>query len=235
MCALIPAAGRGARFGATQNKVFTPLAGRPLLTWTLEVFARCAEIEAIVIVGQFVELPLLHDIAKQFGGGKVRAIVPGGPDRQSSVRNGLIACAGFDYVAIHDAARCGITLEVIQRTVAMAQEKKASAVAALPLADTLALEASGSSETRQIAGYIPRDNLWTIQTPQIFPLELIQKAHEAAHREGVLVTDDTQLIRRLNQPIYLALGSPQNFKVTRPEDTAVMEAVLKMRPFRHTG
>ncbi|MEI6431480.1 MAG: 2-C-methyl-D-erythritol 4-phosphate cytidylyltransferase [bacterium] len=225
VCALIPAAGRGARFGATRNKVLTELGGRPILGWTLEAFARCHVIEAIILVGQFEELPLLHAIAAEFGGGKVTAVVAGGEDRQESVRNGLAACDGFDFVAIHDAARCGITPEVISRTVNLAQEKNASSVAALPITDTLASE--NPDAPGAVSGYIPRDHLRAIQTPQVFPVPLIRAAHDVALAEKLTVSDDTQLIRRLGEPVYFALGSPRNCKVTHAEDATLMAIALR--------
>src|SRR5262245_57659970 len=105
VCALIPAAGRGVRFGGSDNKVFAPLLGRPLLAWTLDAFALCDAIDAIVLIGSEPDLPRLHDLGRQYGGPKFRDVVLGGPDRQSSVRNGLAACADFEYIAVHDAAR----------------------------------------------------------------------------------------------------------------------------------
>ena len=198
-----------------------------MLGWTLAAFAGCDVIEAIILVGQFDELPLLRLLGDEYGGGKVTAIVAGGADRQSSVYNGLTLCAGFDFVAIHDAARCGVTPELIARTVNLAREKNASAVAALPVADTLASESLDAPNV--IAGYVSRDHLWAIQTPQVFPVPLLCAAHDAAITEGVTVSDDTQLIRRRGEPVYLALGSPENFKVTRSEDAVLMAAVLESR------
>jgi 2-C-methyl-D-erythritol 4-phosphate cytidylyltransferase len=68
VCALIPAAGRGARFGGSENKIFAPILGRPLLAWTLEAFARCEAVESVLLVGNAADLPRLREISERWGG-----------------------------------------------------------------------------------------------------------------------------------------------------------------------
>ena len=107
--ALIPAAGRGVRFGGSENKVLTPLLGRPLLAWTLEAFASSPEIEAILLVGSSADQDRLAQIGAQYGGGKLRGVVLGGATRQESVLRGLEQIPEDSPVLIHDAARCCVT------------------------------------------------------------------------------------------------------------------------------
>lgn len=278
MCALIPAAGRGARFGAPQNKVFAPLLGRPLLGWTLQAFADCPDVDSVVLIGSEADLPVLREIGERYGGGKVRDVVLGGADRQSSVRNGLAACPDAEFIVIHDAARPCVTPALIAQVLSSAHDVGSAATAVVPVADTLVrgpLADSGQWYPRVEGGIVahsdgetvPRDGVFAVQTPQAFKAEYIRLAHAEAEREGFVATDDCGLIRwyrefiagqSANQPsipddlppsrlhdligqsghggwYYLRLGSPENLKVTRPEDLALAEAILARRHAITTG
>lgn len=230
VCALIPAAGRGVRFGASENKVFADLLGRSLLGWTLQAFARCDAVDDVVLIGGEADLPRLRAIGAQFGGGKVRNVVVGGADRQASVRNGLAALGDPDfplqgdaeYVLIHDAARCCVTPEIIRTVAVAARREGGGATAAIPVSDTLVRE-NGES--------VDRDRLWSVQTPQGFDRGWITQAHERALREGWQAADDAGLSERQGRRALLVFGSPENIKVTRPEDLALAEAILARRQY----
>jgi 2-C-methyl-D-erythritol 4-phosphate cytidylyltransferase/2-C-methyl-D-erythritol 2,4-cyclodiphosphate synthase len=224
VCALIPAAGRGVRFGGSDNKVFVPLLGRPLLAWTLDAFAHCDAIDAIVLIGSEPDVPRLRELADRYGGGKFLDAVIGGQDRQSSVRNGLAACAEFEYVAVHDAARPCVTPILIDSAVKDGRTFGATTVA-VPVADTLV----PGVESMLRGEDVPRDGLYAIQTPQVFARQLLCEAHDAAQRDGMHATDDAGLVRRLRGSTHQTPGSPENIKVTRPEDLALAEAVLAYR------
>jgi len=222
--ALILAAGRGARFGATQNKVLTPLAGRPLLGWTLEAFAQCEIVSEIVLVGSEADLPFLREIAQTFGGGKVQQIVEGGAERQESVRRGLAGISETAWVAVHDGARPCITPERITSVVQAAKEAGAATLA-VPVSDTIVREEAGDN----MGANVPREGLWAIQTPQVASWNLLYAAHEMAQRDGRNATDDARLIAETGQTVRLVLGSPENIKVTRPDDAILAEAILAKR------
>jgi 2-C-methyl-D-erythritol 4-phosphate cytidylyltransferase / 2-C-methyl-D-erythritol 2,4-cyclodiphosphate synthase len=230
VCALIPAAGRGARFGAAENKVFAPLLGRPLLGWTLEAFAHCAVIDAIILVGAEAELPRLQALGEQFGGGKLLVVVPGGDSRQASVRLGLDALPETcELVAIHDAARCCITPDLIESVIESARFWGA-ATASQPVRDTLTYE-----EPEGVTGYptvgppANRDELRAVQTPQVFPFEKICAAHAKARSVGAPATDDATLYAQYLGRVALASGALENLKVTTPEDLTLAEAILRNR------
>lgn len=221
VCALIPAAGRGVRFGGSENKIFAPILGRPLLAWTLEAFARCEAVESVVLVGNAADLPRLREMGQRWGGGKVQNVAPGGEDRQASVAAGL-AAADAPLVVVHDAARPCVTPALIAATLRAAGAAGA-ATAALPVADTLVREAPD-----QCAGEIvERAQVWAVQTPQAFQTELLREAH--AGQSLPRATDDAALVRRLGCPVKLVEGEPSNLKVTRPEDHALAEAILARR------
>lgn len=228
MVALIPAAGRGARFGATENKVFVPVLGRPMLAWTLEAFAQCDAITGVVLVGAEDDLPRLRTLGEQYVGAKLRAVLPGGATRQESVHNGLSVCADFDYVAVHDAARPCITPEIIEATVQSAVATGAATVA-FPVSDTLVRANSND----QMGTSVDRDGLWAIQTPQVFRTDLLTAAHEEVRNQtnadAPPITDDARLMDRLGIAVALVRGTSENLKVTRPEDLALAESILARR------
>ncbi len=234
MCALIPAAGRGVRFGAAENKVYTFLLGRPLLGWTLSAFAECAAIDAIVLVGTEGELDRLKEIGEMFGGGKLHAVVSGGSTRQESVRLGLSALPETcEWVVIHDAARCCVTPGLIADTAHGAQTYGSASVM-IPIADSLMKLhsdnhfADGRSDTWEP---VDRSAVYAVQTPQAFSKDVIHKAHEVALHEGLIGTDDLSLVRHvLNDGYWEPItGSPENLKITTPGDTALAEAILESR------
>jgi 2-C-methyl-D-erythritol 4-phosphate cytidylyltransferase len=199
VCALIPAAGRGARFGGSENKVFAPLLGRPLLGWTLAAFAHpdCWFVSDIILVGGSSgdDMTRLRKLGDMFGGGKVRAVVEGGAERQSSVREGVAAAmnVGAEWILVHDAARPCVSASVIGDTYISAL-KHGAATAALPVAETLVRAENNSSTAGE---NVPREDLWSVQTPQVFSVDVLWAAHQAAARDAVHGTDDAGLVRRL--------------------------------------
>lgn len=216
--ALIPAAGRGARFGSEHNKVLTEVLGRPVLGWTLAAFAQCDEITRIVLVGTEAETDLLWELGDRFGGGKVQAVVLGGSTRQESVRRGLDAVA-TEFVLVHDAARCCITPTLIGDAVGLTRLHLALTVVR-PVTDTL-MQRSGE--------LVDRSALVAVETPQGFQTELLRRAHASARNEGFVATDDASLLRRLGRPVHLMESSVPNPKITYAEDIAIAEALLAGR------
>jgi 2-C-methyl-D-erythritol 4-phosphate cytidylyltransferase / 2-C-methyl-D-erythritol 2,4-cyclodiphosphate synthase len=225
--ALIPAAGRGVRFGGKENKVLATLLGKPLLGWTLEAFAATPEIEAIVLVGSSADQERLLAIGEQYGGGKLRGVVLGGATRQESVLRGLESIPGDSPVLIHDAARCCVTPEIIQRVLSGALQGKGFATAAIRESDTLVREIPGTENVEPLS----REGVWRIQTPQGFrSAEWLQKAHEKAQIESLSATDDFGLMQVVTGASgYLRKGSSENLKVTEPEDILLAEAILGRR------
>lgn len=228
VCALIPAAGRGARFGSPQNKVFADLLGRPLVGWTLEAFGNCPAVDHVFLIGGAGDEERLRSIGQTFGGGKVRGVLRGGNDRQASVEAALHETAQMEFVLVHDAARPCVTPDLIAG-VSWAGRIFGAATAAVPISDTLVR--SGGTEDEFVRETVSRDGVWAVQTPQCFRRELLVRAHERAEETSApRGTDDAGLVQNLlGEPVHLFSGSPENLKVTRPADLALAEAVLSRR------
>jgi len=220
--ALILGGGSGTRMGTDQNKVFMPIRGIPaIVRATVPFTGICA---GAVAVAQPDEIPLMQAVFMQFGLSKfVTAVVAGGRTRQKSVWNGLQALPeDADIVMIHDGARALVTEDVIQRALKSAVEH-GSGVASLAVSDTVKrVDPKGRAlET------LDRETLRAMQTPQAFRVELIQKAHELAQREGFLGTDDAALLERAEIPVYVTEGSRRNIKLTTQFDIVLAAAILE--------
>lgn len=215
--AIIAAAGRGQRFGQG-DKLFAPLAGRPLIAHTLMAFEVCRRVDKVVLVLAGENLERGRRLVAAAGFDKVVAICPGGPRRQDSVRMGLEALGQCRWVVVHDGARPLVTAALIEAGLATAAETGA-AIAALPLADTL----KEVDDDGLIRRTLDRRNLWAAQTPQVFDYELLREAHRHTEDEA---TDDAALVEALGQRVKVFPGSPRNLKVTTAADLALAQALL---------
>ena len=217
--ALVPCAGSGSRAQTDLPKQYQPLAGRPLVRHTLDALAAVRRLASVLVV-----------VAP---GDEVLAGVPGidlvpcgGSTRAASVRNGLRAlrergAGDADWVLVHDAARCLLTPELVDRLIDECQADAVGGLLAQPLADTLKEEAGG-----RVAATLPRAGKWLAQTPQMFRIGLLAQALDAA---GETVTDEASAIEALGLAPRLVRGSAQNIKVTWPEDFALAQAILDSR------
>lgn len=207
--ALVVAAGRGQRLGSSTPKQYLPLAGEPLLRYSLAAFASHPSIAAVAAVIA-PEDRALYDRAAD--GLTLLPPVMGGATRQESVRNGLEALSQRDpeRILIHDAARPFIDHDTIGR-VLDALDSAAAAIAAVPVADTLK-----RGENGRVAGTVERNGLWRAQTPQGFHYRAILEAHRRFSQSEA--TDDAMLAEKAGMAVALVMGSEENFKVTTSDD-----------------
>ena len=225
--ALIPAAGMGKRMGAGINKQYLLVAGTPIVAHTIAVFDSSPLVDEIYVISPLDEIPYCRsEVVGAHGFAKVRAIVPGGAERQHSVLNGLravVSPADDDVVLIHDGVRPFVTQEIIERAIEAALTAD-GALVAVPVKDTIKVVVDGT-----IRETPPRANLWQAQTPQAFRYGIIRDAHERAATEEVLGTDDTSLVERLGKEVRVVMGDYRNIKITTPEDMILAEAFLRAR------
>lgn len=219
--AVVPAAGRGTRFGADRNKALVSLLGRPILRVTLDALAVCDEISDLVIAVRPDDRREVERICE--GLAKPWVLADGGTTRQESVRNAL-AFVESPIVAIHDAARPLVTPDIVSRCIASAREY-GSGVAAVPVADTL----QRADTEGVVLDSVSREDLWAMQTPQCAQMTLLQDAFERAERDGLVFTDEGSLLRNAGHIPRLARGAAYNMKVTTQEDLTLAEAILRSR------
>jgi 2-C-methyl-D-erythritol 4-phosphate cytidylyltransferase len=228
--AVIPAAGRGVRLGPGAPKALRTLNGTPMLIHAVRAMAASRAVSHVVVVAPPDGAPevksLLADHALPERTDFV--VVPGGESRQESVKLGLDALPdGIDIVLVHDAARPLVPVDTVDAVIEAVRDGAPAVVPALPLADTVKeVVPSADGTPEPVVATPPRARLRAVQTPQGFDHATLRRAHDTVTDD---VTDDASMIEQLGLPVVLVPGHEEAFKVTRPLDLVLAEAVLARR------
>lgn len=221
---VIPAAGRGLRFGGDVPKQLLLLAGRAVLLRSLDAFSGLVE-EAVLAVSDDLRVEverLLADARPPF---PVR-VTAGGATRQESVHRGLLATnANSNVVLVHDAVRPLVPPRCITACIAALADADA-AVVAIPCAHTVKRSRLATGEPALVDSTVPRDDLWLAQTPQGLRRTAALAAFARAAAEGWTCSDDVQVMERAGHRVALVPGDARNLKLTTHDDWAVAEALL---------
>ena len=209
--------------GAGLNKLLIPVAGRPILAWTLDAAIAADSISWIGIVGQLIDRDPIMDLVK--GCIKPFRWIEGGITRQESVQLGLAALPeDADYVLIHDGARCLVDPVLFNKCADITLSGQA-VITATPVTDTIKKVDSDGL----ILETPSRDCLWAAQTPQGFSVKDLKNAHSEAISNRWDVTDDASLYEKLGWPVHILEAPPSNIKVTNQFDLVVAEGFLSTR------
>lgn len=233
--AVVLSAGQGKRMGASVQKQYIELDGKPVIYYTLKTFQESEVIDDIVLVVGQGQISYVNDeIVRKYHFTKVDTIVEGGKERYDSVWQGLKVIADQEngladanregYVFIHDGARLFVDEDILKRGYDTVSRYSAC-VAGMPSKDTIKLvDDNGFSVTTP-----ERKCVWSVQTPQIFETSLIIEAYSKLMREECInVTDDAMVVEQMmDVPVKLFEGSYENIKITTPEDLKVAKAFLK--------
>ncbi|HSE84076.1 MAG TPA: 2-C-methyl-D-erythritol 4-phosphate cytidylyltransferase, partial [Thermodesulfobacteriota bacterium] len=208
--AIIAAAGLGRRFGGSTKKQFQSLGGKPILAYSIGSLEESSVREIILVVPEDSLSYFSEEVVNRFNFKKVIKVIPGGEERQHSVKRGFnsLSC-DTDIVVVHDGVRPFVGVDLIEEVIKEAL-KSGGAIAALPVKDTV----KKSSYENYIEQTISRDCLWLAQTPQAFSYGILKRAYEEAERDGFLGTDESSLVERLGVQVRLVKGSPMNVKIT---------------------
>ncbi len=253
VCVIIPAAGQSERFGQV-DKLAQDLGGRPLLVRTVEVFTKREEVTSIIVAGppdEFDTFKTRYGATLGFHGA---VIVEGGKTaRWETVQRALEHVPkDVTHIAVHDAARPGPSKEMLDRVFETAEELQAvipglEVQSTLKCIDENEIEVNPSSDddalaemilgdagkksiqARRVQKTIDRDNLFAIQTPQVFQVELLKRAYQQDLHE-LNVTDDASLVEILGETVHVVEGDAQNIKVTTPADLSLMRALMGVKP-----
>jgi 2-C-methyl-D-erythritol 4-phosphate cytidylyltransferase len=226
--AIIVAAGSGVRLGSGVPKAFVKIGGRTMLAYSLDAIGQVASQlhsidEVVIAVPEGFEDAARAETAAAGLGVPVK-ITPGGIERQDSVRIALgLTSAESELVIVHDAARPIAPPALFEACIGRAA-RVGAAIAAIPVADTLKRVNDGA-----IAATVARTGLWQAQTPQAFRRDLIVAAHQRAVDEGIVATDDADLVERTGVRVEVVEGSTANVKITTPSDLAIVEAIIAAR------
>lgn len=223
--AIILAAGNSSRMAAGQNKQLAVIHGKPVLAHTLLAYQNCPLIREIIVVTKENDFETVRNMREQYAITKLKKLVTGGADRQASAKNGFENIgAKTRFVAIADGARCLTTSEQISKVCLAAYRHNAASAAHL-VNDTL----KRATILGTVTETVDRENLWQVQTPQVFQISLYAAALAKAKRDGLTVTDDNALIENLGYSVYLTECGASNFKVTTADDLPLAEAILRYR------
>ncbi|MBS3809937.1 MAG: 2-C-methyl-D-erythritol 4-phosphate cytidylyltransferase [Desulfobacterales bacterium] len=223
--AVIVAAGRGERMQSPVAKQFLEIGGVPVLVRTLRVFARHPWISEIMLVVAHEDISLCRTmILPEFGEETAVRITEGGLLRQDSVYKGLLAVGDTEkIVVIHDGVRPFVSRDLISECIEGA-EQSGACIAGMPVSDTLKRVECGN----MVSETLPRERIWTAQTPQAFRYDLIKSAFDMAIAEGFTGTDDAFMLERTGRPVRIIEGSWRNIKITTPGDLELAGQLLKI-------
>lgn len=202
------------------DKLRTELAGKPVRAHSLQAFQDCEDVNEIIwVIAPDEPAPPLT--------GKISQVVPGGAERHHSVWNGLQGVT-TEFVAVHDAARPLITPAAISVCYEVAQESGA-AVCCEPESDTL----HRADDDRFLVDPVSRENVWRMQTPQIFRTELLRAAYAEVMTQSTIVTDEVSAVLAIGGKVRLWSNPEWNFKITYPRDLEFAEFILQQRTHDH--
>ena len=227
VAAIICAAGSSSRFGGKKKKPFVDVAGRAAFLRSVELFTDRRDVKQVILAIS----PEDEEIVKIRWGENLSffgvTICFGGKERFETVANALkLVKDDIDLVAVHDAARCCVTAELIDQTIKAAEISRA-AIPACPVVPTLKIVSEGF-----ISKTIDRQGFYEAQTPQVFDKSLLIKAYDnlaTMDKNSTYVSDDAQLVEMINQKVTVVETDNSNIKITRPNDVAIAEAILKIQ------
>lgn len=221
---IIVAGGKGLRVGGELPKQFHLIAGEPMLMHTIRAFNRYSESVRIVVVLPLVSQPYWAQLCEEYQFKVPHIVVDGGETRFHSVKNGLDLISDEETVAVHDGARPFVTCQLIERCFNVSIEKN---IGVIPVVDEV-------NSVRQMIGdesrVINRETLKLVQTPQVFPADLLKKAYKTEFNASF--TDDASVAEKWGMRIMLVEGEETNIKITTPFDMALAQYYYQLIAIR---
>lgn len=219
VAAIVVAAGKGERMGGGVKKQFRLLGGRPVLHWSLQALEEATPVDEVIVVTAEADVEdVQQEVSPRFS--KVRHVVAGGATRQESVARGLAAVSErVGWVIVHDGVRPLADADLFEQVLRAARTTGAATVA-LPVKETVKEVGSDGLVVRTL----DRSRLWSVQTPQAFARELLERAH--AQGPELEATDDCALVEALGEPVAVVWGSERNLKLTTPGDLRILETLV---------
>jgi 2-C-methyl-D-erythritol 4-phosphate cytidylyltransferase len=217
--------GRGApEKEGISRKQFMLLNGSPILIHTIRKFVSSPLVSEIVVALRGDNLSWANDLFQSQGFAKTVRTVEGGESRQQSVENALESISeDTDLVAVHDAVRPFIEIEVIEKVIREASESGAAIVGIVPV-DTVK-----QVHRNKVRATLPRERLILTQTPQVFKLDLLRQAFERARQDLFIGTDESSLVERLERvEVSVVPGTDRNIKITKPTDMELARLYLAL-------
>lgn len=213
--AIIPASGSGVRFSGKTPKQFIKAGGKEIIAYTLNTFNRIREVDSIIIATRKEYFDRLIKIVFENRFDKVAKIVEGGEHRMDSVYNALMNtnCAKNDFIIIHDAVRPFVSHDLINRLIKEAKKQKV-VIPGLLINDTV----KRTDNKSIVKETVERENLYRVQTPQVFRYDVLIKSFEKAYKDNYLGTDEASITEHAGYKTKIINGETSNIKITVKED-----------------
>ena len=216
--AIIPAGGKGLRSGLTTPKQYLKVNGKEIIVYTLQAFQKNKLINKIIVAAEQDYFSLLIKLVKKYKLTKVELIVEGGKTRQHSVFNAVLSSDANDndLLVVHDAARALLPENVLTNSI-LSAKIIGNALVCIKAKDTLI------KGKKNVDEYLNRDEVYYVQTPQIFKYKDLYKALIKAEKENFVGTDESMLVKRIGKKVNIVEGSVFNFKITTKEDVELFK------------
>ena len=220
--AIIPAGGKGLRSGSATPKQYLKVNGREIIVYTLQTFQKNKLIDRIIIAAEPEYFNLLIKLVKKHKLNKVDLIVEGGSTRQQSVYNAVLSSEAdeSDLLVVHDAARALLPAGVLTKAI-LSAKRNGNALVCIKAKDTLI------KGKKIVDEYLNRDEVYYVQTPQIFKYKDLYKALLKAEKENFVGTDESMLVKKTGRKVNIVEGSVFNFKITTKEDLELFKKLTK--------
>ena len=223
--AIIPAGGKGIRSGFSAPKQYLKFKKKELIVYTLEVFQQNELIDEIVVSVEEDYFNLIEQLKAKYKLSKLFNIVEGGKERQDSVFNALKSLSNpsqDDLIVVHDAARPLLPQKVLTNAIKTAKQK-GNALVCIKAKDTLA------KGKNIIDSFLDREEIYYVQTPQIFKYSVLLKAMQNAYKNKFIGTDESMLVKKIAEEVNIVEGSVYNFKITGIDDIELFERLISTR------
>lgn len=219
--AIIPAGGKGFRSGFSTPKQYLKVSGKEIIVYTLQTFQKNKLINRIIVTAEPEYFSLLLKLVKKYKLSKVKLIVEGGNTRQHSVFNAVLASDADDndLIVVHDAARAFLPSSILTNAILSAL-KTGNALVCIKAKDTLI------KGKKFVDEYLNRDEVYYVQTPQIFKYKDIYNALVKAEKENFVGTDESMLIKKIGKKVNIVEGSVFNIKITTKEDVELFKNIV---------
>ena len=221
--AIILAAGSGSRMNMNCTKQKLNIRGKTLIKRCVEVFDKSFMVDSIIVVCKEDEKDFIKNEVSEFR--KVISFINGGKCRAESAKAGFEQIpTDTDFVLIHDAARCLITESEIENVI-LGAIKNGAATASVPVVDTI----KKCSPDGVVLETLDRSSLMSIQTPQVFSVDIYRKALEASSELTSSITDDNMLVEAIGVKVHCVKTLPTNIKITTENDLYTAEFIIAKR------
>ncbi|MBX7044476.1 MAG: 2-C-methyl-D-erythritol 4-phosphate cytidylyltransferase [Ignavibacteria bacterium] len=212
---IIPASGTGTRFGSATPKQFLKIQGKEIIAHTIEKFHSVKLIDEIYISSQPENFELLKKIITKNNFKKVKGLVEGGETRQASVYNAInsIEAGKSDIILVHDSVRPFISKKLIVNLISECHSS-GGVIPGIKISDTV----KRTDEKGFIVKTLPRENLWTVQTPQVFRYDIIKNSLDKAAVKNFWGTDEAAAVEFAGYPVKIIDGEKANIKITHKVD-----------------